>query len=194
MLIFCAVFVVVLAFSTAMLLSQNGNLQNQVNTLEADKNTLQNQVSSLETQLSSLETEIEQQQELLDNKDTQITDLQNQIDTLITQVEELNNQIESLNAPYLANVGVGAADNREYDTYYLHVYGSVTNFGRNTAYNSNLHVIAYYINGTVAIDTYVYLSEIPGMQSASIYRNITYESPLLDMTRVTLSPEFTETP
>jgi len=57
-LIVCAILVVALAFSNVWFFLGNESLQNQVNTLETDKNTLQTQVSSLEANKSQLESQV----------------------------------------------------------------------------------------------------------------------------------------
>lgn len=243
-LIICVVLVVALAFSNVWLFIVNESLQNQINTLEIDKNNLQIQVSTLEenksqlesqvsslqtdksslqTQLSSLEAENDQLQALLDDKNIEIGDFQNQIDSqnevitnlqnqidskeseitslsdqisnLNAQITDLNNQIDDLKAPKLVKVGLEAEDNRIDEPYFLHVYGWVCNVGRNAAYNSTLHLVAYYINGTLAIDTYLEIGPLLGGQwnvVKEINAQINYEGSNLDMTRVTMTLEWTD--
>ena len=236
------ILVTILAISNVWFFMRTESLQNQVNTLETDKNSLQSQVSNLETDKSQLESQVSSLQankssletqvdslnsqignlqndveygeseivrlnNIIENlkseavardnemylRDRQIDDLEGQISSLNYQIDDLNNQIDDLRAPRLVNVGVGASDNRPAEGQAaLHVYGWVCNVGRDAAFSAKLHVTAYYINGTVAIDTYVDIGAIGGTYARKINRLIYYEGPNLDMSRVTMTPEWTE--
>jgi len=71
-----------------------------------------------------------------------------QIETLQSQITTLQNQINVLVAPKLIKVNLKTDDNRPwFGTPYLHVYGYICNVGTNTAYNSNIHVVAYQSGG-----------------------------------------------
>jgi hypothetical protein len=64
------------------------------------------------------------------------------------------------NEPKLINVGVGAVDlGSSIGQPKLHISGYIVNAGSSNAYNSKVHVIAYFISGAKAID---YLYDLQG--------------------------------
>lgn len=91
-----------------------------------------------------------------------------------------NREVESLKQPNLVNVGIGAADLGSQPPYepVLHVSGWVVNTGTDTAYNTKLHIVAYFISGAKAIDTQVPIGTgvIHGSDSVHIDLNVTYSS------------------
>ena len=189
-------------------------LQFQVNSLTSDKSSLETEVDSLTSQISSLdsqvtdlqidvasgESEIVRLNNIIENleseataKDNEISSRDSEIENLNAQILGLNEQIDSMEAPLLVNVGIGASDNRlDGGRPALHVYGWVANSGRDTAYSSRLHVIAYFMDGTAAIDTHINLGSIIGLASIEVNDTIYYDGPILDMTRVVMTPEWTE--
>jgi predicted nuclease with TOPRIM domain len=210
-LVVCAILAVSLAATTVWFYTQNNNQQNQINNLQNDKATLQNQISILELEKSNLQTQLTELQESSITKDSQISDLQNQIqsktseltnltyqlDTLNTQVTQLTAQLDNVKEPHLINYQVGASDHRENDEYYLEIYGQVFNLGYGLAYNTKIHVVAYYIDGTKAIDTRYDIGYVAGLDyfgPTYINKWIYYDGPMIDMNSVTITPEWTNTP
>lgn len=61
-------------------------------------------------------------------------------------------QSSTQNTAYLMNVGLGGADE---GNGVFQITGYVVNAGGSTAYSAQLHVVAYYVTGAKAIDTYV---------------------------------------
>jgi hypothetical protein len=95
----------------------------------------------------------------------QITDLQrhlsyanSQISTLNLSVTTLQNQVSNLTAPSIVWDIRGSV----YATVWFSVSGIVGNFGTQSAYNATVHVVAYFVNGTKAIDSDVDVGTIPG--------------------------------
>jgi len=121
-------------------------------------------------------------------RDRQIDDLEGQISSLNYQINDLNNQINDLRAPRLVNVGLSATDNQL--THTLHIYGWVFNVGHVDVQSSRLHVVAYHRDGTVAIDTYVDLGPVHAVASKRVAVQIAYEGLPIEMSRVTMTPEW----
>ena len=211
-LIICAIFAISFAATTVWFYTQNNNQQNQINNLQNDKATLQNQISILELDKSNLQSQLTELQESSSTNDSQIADLQNQIqsktseitnlyyqlDLLNTQVTQLTAQLDHVKEPRLVNSKVGASDHRENDQqYYLQIYGQVFNLGYDIPYNAKMHVVAYYIDGTIAIDLRYDIGSVAGLdffRPTDITHLIHYEGPIIDMNRVTITPEWTNTP
>ena len=115
-----------------------------------------------------------------------------QVDELNAQIQELNTQIEGYTEPKLGTSRIEALDRRvEYN--FLQVKGWVFNSGRNVAYNSKLHMVAYYINGEVAIDYYLELHDLQSTHWGAlteIDKQIKYDGAALDMSRFTMTLEW----
>jgi hypothetical protein len=138
---------------------------------------------------------------IINDKDSKIASLQNQMRALQNQVSNLNsqigslkdqilnlqNQINSLKAPKLIQVDLRADDNRPwFQTPYLHVYGYVCNVGKNPAYNSKIHVVAYQSGGVVAIDTYIALGTMHGESWKRVDTKVYYSGSALTAWTLTL--------
>ena len=145
--------------------SQIGDLHSQVSSLQSENANKQNQISSLNTQIEQLNgeinnvrTEAAQKDASLENKDHQIDSLNSQISSLASQVNELNSQVSSLGGQiahlkeaYIVTA-LGAKEILESTPYHLYISGTVINTGGGTAYNAGLHVVAYNVNGSLAIN------------------------------------------
>ena len=189
-----------LQFQVSGLTSDKSSLETEVDSLNSQISSLDSQVTNLQNDVTYGESEIVRLNNIIENlkseataKDNEIYSQDSEIENLNAQILSLNEQIEGLDAALLVNVGVGASDNRPDGARpALHVYGWVANGGHDTAYSAKLHVTAYFINGTAAIDTYINLGSIAGLDSRELNNTIYYDGPILDMTRVVMTPEWTE--
>lgn len=173
--------------------SQINSLSSQINALNSQVTTLQNDVSYGESEMDRLNDIIENLKIEADARDNEMYSRDREIDSLEAQISSLNYQVDDLRAPKLVNIGVGADDKRtEGSPSSLYVYGWVVNFGHDAADPAKLHVTAHFINGTIAIDTYINLGGIGGLCSRKLNYSIKYEGPSLDMPRVTITPEITD--
>jgi len=89
----CTVLVIALTFSNVWFFLENESLQNQVNSLEADKTVLQNQVSSLEADKNSLQTQVSSLEGDESQLESQVTDLETDKSNLQKQVSNLQSQV-----------------------------------------------------------------------------------------------------
>jgi hypothetical protein len=115
--------------------------------------------------LSDKDSQITSLQHQVTSSNFQITELQRQISYANTQINSLNssvttlqNQVSNLTAPSIVWDIRGSV----YATVWFSVSGSVGNFGTQSAYNATVHVVAYFVNGTKAIDSDLNVGTIPG--------------------------------
>lgn len=98
-------------------------------------------------------------------------------------------------APYLVNVGLGAADEGNGN---LQITGYVVNAGGSTAFNTQLHVVAYYTSGAKAIDTYVTIGSgtMDSKASVNIDTTVPYTSSGVGIAAATatITPTWTNSP
>ena len=97
----------------------------------------------------------------------------------------------------LVNVGLGARDlGRESTERTLRIEGYICNVGTETAYKTRLHVVADYVTGWNAIDTYINIGSggvIYGEDSIKVEENISY-SAYADLGSWTITPVWSATP
>jgi len=99
----------------------------------------------------------------------------------------------------LVNVGLGARDlgrDAQFTERALRIEGYVCNVGIETAYKARLHVVADYVTGGNAIDTYVNIGlggVIYGEDSSEVEVDIPY-SAYADLGSWTLTPIWSATP
>jgi hypothetical protein len=100
--------------------------------------------------------------------------------------------IHGTNNAYLINVSLGAADE---GNGVLHIQGYIVNGGGSTAYNTQLHVVAYYVSGAKAIDTLVTIGSgtIVSRNSVQIDTTVNYSNSGVGIAAATatLTPEWT---
>jgi len=154
-----------------ILISQNTNLQTQVNQLQA-------WLDGNKTLLNQTETWL----------DDNITYYNSQLVNLQNQNTDLQNQIADLQAPKLVEVNLKAEDNRPAQQQtYLHVYGYVCNVGTDTAYNATLYVEAF--QGVVlTFNTTISLGTINGGNYTSVDSQVVYPGYALTAWQVWSSP------
>jgi len=97
----------------------------------------------------------------------------------------------------LINVGLGARDlGRETAERTLRIEGYVCNVGTETAYKTRIHVVADYVTGGNAIDSYINIGiggVIYGEDSVSVESDISY-SAYADLGSWTITPVWSGTP
>lgn len=107
----------------------------------------------------------------------------------------------ALTAPKLATVDVTADDNGPntndptsplYGTSTFHVYGYIVNAGSDAAYNPKIHVVAYQLDGTKAVDGYVTLDTIYGVSWTTFDQNFIYTG--RSLATWTITPQWTTNP
>jgi hypothetical protein len=142
-----------------------------------DKNSiitnLQNQNEQLQTYLNGSNTLLSQTQTwLVDN----VTHYTIQIANLQTQMANLQNQLSHFTGPTLGFNDLTAEDNRTTpETPYLHINGTVHNFGiEQSGELGILYVEAYQNNGTKAIEAMKFLNNISGQSSINVDLNFYY--------------------
>jgi hypothetical protein len=95
------------------------------------------------------------------------------------------------NNAYLVNVGLGASDE---GNGVMHIQGYVVNTGSSTAYHAQLHVVAYYVSGAKAIDTYVTIGSgiIASRDAVQIDTTVSYSNSGVGIAAATatLTPEW----
>jgi archaellum component FlaC len=178
--------------------SQIGTLMNQSDRL---KSNLEGNITYYSSQIASLQAKISDLQNQMSQKETQITGLQNQISekdktiaemnteisNLKIQITNLQSQIDTLKAPKLIGVDLRVEDVRPWlQTPYLHVYGYVCNVGKNTAYDSKIHVVLYQSGGVIAKETDIILGAIPGESYVHVDVNVYYTGSPIVNNKITL--------
>jgi hypothetical protein len=115
--------------------------------------------------LSDKDSQITSLQHQVTSSNFQIADLQRQISYADSQINSLNssvatlqNQVSNLTAPSIVWDIRGGV----YATVWFSVSGAVCNFGTQSAYNATVHVVAYFVNGTKAIDSDVNVGTVLG--------------------------------
>jgi hypothetical protein len=110
--------------------------------------------------------------------------------------EQLNS---AQTAPRLVTVNMTADDNGpvtvdpyspQYGYSTFHVYGYVLNAGPNTAYNAEIHVVAYQLGGGKAIDTYITLNAMRGYSWTQVDSTFVYTG-LDALISWTITPQWT---
>jgi hypothetical protein len=91
-----------------------------------------------------------------------------------SEYEELRNERDMLMIPKLSIISLHLDDVRPLlESPRLHIYGEVWNVGSDTAYNCELHIVAY--QGSVkAIDAEIFLGTIEGENRVSLEQNVYY--------------------
>ena len=147
-----------------------------------DKNSmitdLQNLNEQLQTYLNGSNTLLFQTQIWLVDNNTYYT---SQISNLQTQIANLQNQLSHFTGSILGFFDLTAEDNRTIpETPYLHVNGTVHNFGiEQSEALSFLYVAAYQNNGAKAIETMKSLNNISGQSSINVDLNFDYNGSAL---------------
>jgi hypothetical protein len=115
--------------------------------------------------LSEKDSQITNLQHQVTSSSFQITDLQRKLSYADSQINSLNSsaitlqyQVSNLTAPSI----VWDISGSVYASVWFSVSGSVCNFGTQSAYNATVHVVAYFVNGTKAIDSDVNVGTIQG--------------------------------
>jgi len=189
--------------------SEINDLQFQVNSLNSKITSLNSQIDNLENDITYKDAEIARLNSIIENlkeeasqrdtelldKDDQIRSLESQVSSLNYQIADLMNELEVLKAPKLVNVGMGAHDNRENVSQpFLELEGAVVNVGRKTAYNCKLKIIAYQGNDQSIFILDLNPKSIEGLASAMIKTNIYYSGAPISMSKLIITPEWTDTP
>ena len=118
----------------------------------ADNASLEEEVANLELSLSNLESSLS----------TQVTNLQATVDSLETQVIALKWENEQLKSADLGLIDTYWTDNHPlFGSPYVHVDGTVVNFGRETAYEVVLKV-EIYEDAVILKTENIYLENIWG--------------------------------
>jgi hypothetical protein len=95
---------------------------------------------------------------------------------------------------YLVNVGLGSSSDGSNS---LIIHGYVVNAGTTNAYDTKLHVVAYYVTGAKAIDTYVPIGTgtINGREALLIDTSVPYTSGAnIAASTATITPQWKNTP
>ena len=101
--------------------------------------------------------------------------------------------IDSNRPAKLINVGMGAQDSPINNI--LHISGYVTNVGVDTAYHTQIHVVAVYTTGGKAVDTWVNIGNggiIYGQDSTKVSTDVSYSADGLGSW--TITPAWSDTP
>jgi hypothetical protein len=132
---------------------------------------LQNQNEQLQTYLNESNTLLFQTQTWLVDNNTYYT----------SEISNLQNQLSHFTGPILGFFDLTAEDNRTIpETPYLHVNGTVHNFGiEQSGALSFLYVAAYQNNGAKAIETMKSLDNISGQSSINVDLNFYYNGSAL---------------
>jgi hypothetical protein len=141
------------------------------------------EVIQLQAWLDGNETLLNQTETWLDDN---ITYYNSQIANLQNQIANLQNQLSHFTGPILGFFDMTVEDNRTTpETPYLHVNGTVNNFGiEQSGTLSFLYVAAYQNNGAKAIETMKSLDNISGQSSINVDFNFYYNGSALTSWRV----------
>jgi len=121
-------FVLYSMWATAV--TDNNSLEENIANIELSNNQLETQVSNLQTQMDSLET--------------QVSDLEWENEELEWWKSYLENETTELKAANLDLIDTSWTDNHPWlGSPYVHVDGTVVNFGKETAYNVVVTVKIY---------------------------------------------------
>jgi prefoldin subunit 5 len=173
-----------IASSNSEIASLNSQIADQnktISSLNSNITSLQNQNYQLLTCLVGNITLLVQTENSLFNNtvyyDYQIMNLQNQL-------KNLQNQLKTFQEPTLGFLNLTAQDNRTIpDSPYLHVKGTVHNFGSDATTSVPgayvLYVKAYHNDGSVALDAWAFLGDINGQSSIDVDMNFYYNGTAL---------------
>ena len=104
-------------------------------------------------------------------------------------------QSNTQNTAYLMNVGLGGTDD---GNGVFQITGYVVNAGGSTAYTADLHVVAYYVTGTKAIDTYVTIGsgtiDSKGVVQVNTPVSYTYTGSSIVVSTATITPTWNNSP
>ena len=95
----------------------------------------------------------------------------------------------------LINVALGASDDPVHSV--LKIQGYVVNGGSSSAYKSLLHVVAYYVSGAKAVDTWITIGNgvVNGKSTVWIDANIPYSpGDRVASSSAELTPQWSNTP
>ena len=195
-LITVSVFLLVsLAANAYLYFIANSNLQKEVVELQSKVTDLESQIVNLQGQMNSLQANYNIKDEIITNLNKQILGYLTENEYLKTENSDLLSQIKAFNQTptnvrqaYLVtrlgvkyieiqpNINSGVQNS-------LYVQGEVWNTGNGTAYNSQLEVISFIMNGTSFTD-YIYLGTIPSGSYVDVDTHIYHA----DITRWQLIP------
>ena len=165
----------------------------QVNEKNSEIEAKDSALQSALLELQQKDSEIASKNSELETKNSEIATKNSEIDSLNSEIESLDAEIVDLRKPKV-RWEISYTDHREelaLPGYQLRVTGTITNYGVTDIYNVKLQVLAYYVNGEIAVNKTEPpggTNEFPIIKAGTTYevwRWVYYDPGLIDTVTIT---------